>query len=470
VAQTQYPIPVLLDARGNPFEAMQPTNGVQAAPPGAILPNGAAYGPTYIIVDPGGGSVQLTDRDADFRAMPYADIQASQSPVAAVVGGMQRRLSLVPRRVFRRPARAESQNGRAKHPDIDEDNTLHDLLHKPAPGFGPGMLRQWQTLPWWVHGNSLLVKFRGNGPGTAPTELFPLDWRWAQAWSRIGTPVLMWATVQTGQWVWIRPSEVIHTMWASVAGPQGAWLGTSPLGQLGVTIKIDEAAAAFAASRFNNASRPGGVVTLPAGVMPQQVPEYTTQARNTIEGAYRGEDKAFRAAVLAGGATWMPWNTGNDEAQLTQTRQQDFLEVCGVYDQPFGAIFGTAGATAEGEAQRWKALKPWASAADEAMQTQLVDPEPEWAGLFVHSDFSEWLEADPLVVSDKMVEEFVANLRTRDEARKVLGLAPVDGGDNVFFSDLQPAVPQMAPGGKTPLPEGQVEQADAREISAFGRI
>lgn len=459
----QMPIPVLLNARGEPFESQVPsmTGRTYGQQPDV------EYGPTYIIVDPGGGRVQLTDRDAEFRAMPYADIHATQSPVAAVVGGMVRRLASVPRKVYRKPPRGRSQNGRPVTPEHDDANSLHDLLHRPSPGFGRMMLSQWQALPWLVNGNSLLVKFRGNGPGTAPTQLFPLDWRWAQAWARLGTPVLMWATVQTGQWVWIRPSEVVHTMWASVAGPQGAWLGTSPLSQLGVTIKIDEAAQAFAASRFNNASRPGGIVKLPPDVAVKQVPEYTKIARDSIEGAYRGEDKAFRVAVLAGGADWTPWQTGNDEAQLTQTRMQDIREVCAVLGQPFDAYFGTA-ATAEAEAQAYKALKPYKAAEDEALQRQLVDPEPEWADLFLRSDFSEWLEADPLVVSDKAVAEWVSGLVTLDEARAMLGRPPV-GGDkgSQFFTDNPAAA--VGPDGK-PLPPGAASMGTARDISSLGRI
>lgn len=449
-------VPQLLDARGNPmFSTTQP-------------PVDGGYGPTLILVDPGGGHVKLTDRDANFRSMPYADLHASQSLVAGVIEGMRRRLAMVQRKVYRRPSRGQSQNGKPKFPEVDEDNTLHDLLNRPAPGFGGMSLREWQALPFVVNGNSLLVKYRGDGPGTPPTEIFPLDWRYSQAWARIGTPVIMWATVQTGEWVWIKPSEVVHTMWSSVAGPQGAWLGTSPLAQLGVPIKIDEAAQAFAASRFNNASRPGGIVMLPETVKVQQVPEFATRARNSIEGAYQGEDKAFRTAVLAAGATWTPWETGNDEAQLVQTRQQDAVETCAVLGQPFAVYFGTAGATPEGEAQAWKALMPWARAMDDRMQAQLVDPEQAWVDLFVKSDFDEVLFGDPLVLSDKMAVEFEVGIRRLNEARHPLGLNPVPGGDR-FASEIAADTPVAGPDGQ-PVPPEQALLTQARTATAFERL
>lgn len=458
---SQLPVPVLLDAHGIPF-SQSPLGAYSTGQPSTD----PYSGPTLILVDPGGGQVRLTDRDADFRAMPYADIQATQGPVAAVIGGMMRRGAIIKRRVYRRPKRGKSQNGKPKQPEVDENNTLHDLLCNPAPGFGAMSLNEWQALPFYVNGNSLLVKFRAGGE--EPTEIFPLDWRYSQAWARLGTPVIMWGTVQTGEWVWIRPSEVVHTMWASVAGPQGAWLGTSPLAQLGVTIKIDEAAAAFAASRFNNASRPGGVVSLPANVNVQQVPEYTTRARDSIEGAYRGEDKAFRAAVLAGGATWQPWQTGNDEAQLTETRQHDSMEMCAVYGQPWAAYFGTSPATPENDAQAWKALMPWQYAMDDRLNAQLVYPEPVWKDLFIASDFDEQLFGDPLVLSDKMSTEYEVGLRKLNEARHKLGLNPVKGGDK-FISEMVQDNPELGPNGK-PLPEQEQVLASARTATALERL
>src|SRR5579871_1821416 len=111
----QFPVPVLLDARGNPF-SVSASGAYQSGPPapaGAYLQD-SALGPTLNLVEPGGGIVRLTDQDDMFRAMPYADVQASQAPIAAVVGGMVRRLSIVPRKVYRRPPRGASQNGKPK--------------------------------------------------------------------------------------------------------------------------------------------------------------------------------------------------------------------------------------------------------------------------------------------------------------------------------------------------------------------
>lgn len=452
---SQYPVSVLLESRGI------------ASPFGAFLPGTAvdSTAPTLVLVEPGGGRVGLTDQADQLRAMPYADVHASQPAIAAVVGAAVRRLALLPRKVYRKPPRAQSQNGKLKRPEVDEANTLHDLLQRPAPGFGRMTLTEWQVLSLFVNGNSLLVKFRARGEDTAPSEVFPLDWRWAQAWARLGTPVLMWGTVQTGEWVSIRPSEVVHTMWASVAGAQGAWLGTSPLTQLGVTIKIDEAAAAFAAARFNNQMRPGGVATLSPQVETRQVDDITTRVQAAIDKAYKGTDKAFKSVVLAGGTTLAPWPSVSDEAQLTQTRQYDYSEVCRVIGLPGNAA---SPATPEDDALTWKALMPWAAKADDCLNAQLVYPEPEWSDLFIRTDFDEALYGDPLVLSDKMAAEYEVGLRHLNEARHPLGLNPVDGGDR-FFSEIQQDNPQMGPGGQPMTPQQEALQ-NARTVESIDRL
>jgi HK97 family phage portal protein len=441
-----------------------------ASPAGSVMPGG--YGPTLILVEPGGGQVKLTDQDENLRAMPYADVHASQPAIASAVGAAVRRLALLPRKVYRKPAKGKSQNGRPMRPEHDVDNSLHDLLERPAPGFSRMSLTEWQALSLYVNGNSLLVKFRGDDADQEPQEVFPLDWRYAQAWARIGTPVVMWGTVQTGNWVSIAPSEVVHTAWASVAGPQGAWLGTSPLGQLGVTIKIDEAAQAFAAARFNNQIRPGGVASLSPEVDVRNVDNITTRVKAALDDAYKGTDKAFKNVVLAGGTTLAPWPSSSDEAQLVNTRQYDRGEVFEVIGLPANAA---SPSTPEDDALTWKALMPTAAMMDDRLNAQLVYPEPAWNGLFVKTDFDEALYGDPLVLSDKMAAEFDVGLRTLDEARHPLGLNPVPGRGGKFADEIlaedEPA-PTIGPDGK-PAPQQPLDQQltqNARLVETAERL
>lgn len=437
----QYPVGVLLDATGNPMRDYARVGAFQqpAAPPGAYLPSGG-YSATTIIVQPDGGRVELTPRNAHGHSMPYADVYSSQAPIAAVVSKMLRRLTILPRKVYQWPVgnRVVSmpkvgtrppRTRRAFPEEVgDPDNGLVSLLEWPGPGYGHVSLKEWQYLSLLVNGGSLLAKYRGNGPSEPPTQMLPLDWRFLQAWSRIGQPVIVWATVQTGQLKWINTSEVLFTAWSTVSGANGAWLCTSPLQQLGVTIKIDEAAQRYAAAHFKNAARPSTLITLPPEVDVRKAPELAARIEERIQESYGGVDEAFRAMVVGGGADAKPWGANAEEAQLVQTREQDFREVCAVYDMPFDAMFGQGAASAESGSEVWKALIPWAHLGDERFNAQVVHCEPEWRSqrLFVKTDFNEVLYGDPLVLSDKMCAEVTVGLRSINEGRVPLGLEPRD--------------------------------------------
>lgn len=425
MAAPQYPVGTLLDAYGNPFQTSVPAAMFQTpvAPPGAFLP--AGYGPTTIIVESGDGRVELTDRDNARRTISYADIYATQPAIGTVVNKLVRQISTLPLKVYQHPKFNASQNGKKKHPEEvgNPDHPLVKLLHEPAPGYDMVSLLEWITMPLYVHGNSLVGKFRAGGYGTPPTHLIPLDWRFLQAWARIGQPVMLWATVQTGVMKWIAPSETIYTAWTSPAGTNGAWLGTSPLHQLGVTIAIDEAAQSYARNHFKNAARPGGIITLPPSANVQKNEQLSDRLQKKADEMYAGVDKAFKVAVLGGGAEWKPWGQTADEAQLTETRQWDRAEIRDLFDlPPDGDTMAP-----ERDAQLYKTtLRKELVMIAARLNAQLVRPEPEWINerLFVKIDLTEALWGDPLVLSDKMAQEVSVGLRTRNEGRKALGLDP----------------------------------------------
>lgn len=427
--------------------------------------------PVLMVVEAGHGRVELTETDRR-RTISYADIFATQPALAAVVGRMMRRMASVPRKVYRMPVRGQSQNGRAKFPEEDQDNSLHDLLCNPAPGIGHMQLREWQTLSVLVHGSSLLAKYRGVGAAEAPTGMLPLDWRYLSAWASQGQPIVLWSTLQTGEVRSVLPLDVVYTSWTTVAGAAGAYIGTSPLQQLGTTVMIDEAAQAYAAAHFRNGARPSAIVTVPPGVNARNAPGIVDRLQAKAEELHGGIDNAFRIAVMGGGATIAPWGQTADEAQLVETRQVDRLEFCAVYDQHYAALFATeATLTPEVNALGWKDLAPWLAMMDDRLNAQLVYPEPEWsdAGLFVASDLNEVIYGDPIVLSDKMVAEYLAGLRKLDEARAPLGLDPVpDGSGDRFFSPAPPTAPGDTGNADTAAEQAAV--ADAQAIRGITRV
>jgi len=468
----------LLDA-GPIFNQGTPT--VTYAPP---APGGGYVGGTTILVQPNGGRVELTEHDSEVRMMSYADGWASQAPIAAVIEKMRRRIAALPRKVYQHapgdrtismPAvgTAASRTRKALPEHIDDpSNGLCQLLWHPLEGYGPMALAEWQYLSLFVNGGSLLAKYRGNGPTEPTTEFVPLDWRYLQAWARLGHPLMAWATTQTGQWEWLLPSEALFTSWSTVAGAQGAWFCTSPLEQLSVTIKIDEAAQRYAAAYFKNGARPSGFVSLDKEVNTRQQPTIVDRLQKKAEENYGGVDNAFRVAVLGGGATWQQAGDSAQEAQMLQTREIDFRETCAVFDMPYDAMFGTMAATPEGEAQVWKAVGNWAKLGDDRFNAQVVDSEPVWANqrFFVKTDLNEVLFGDPLILSDKMVAEVLAGIRTVDEARDTLGLSARGGASDDLLSDKDALGSGPDGGGGAPVSPEKEATTEARTIKAINSV
>jgi phage portal protein BeeE len=185
-------------------------------------------------------------------------------------------------------------------------------------------------------------------------------------------------------------------------------------------------------------------------------------------------DKAFKIAVLGGGAEWKPWGQTAEEAQLTATRAWDWAEIRDLYDLPPTGDTNNP----EADAQLYKTtLRPHFDMIADRYNAQLVHPEREWcdAGLFVKFDMSEALWGDPLVLSDKMVAEVLSELRTVDEARVPLGLQPRGGNADKLPSELTdpttvPPGGSTMPGGAPPLsPEDQATK-EARMISAINKV
>lgn len=357
------------------------------------------------------------------RMVSFSTIYSTQPVVAAVVNKLVRQLSTIPLKVYRLTAGGDRERVR--------DHPLETLLRRPAPRRGPVHLKQWMTLPTLIHGNSLIAKYRMDPEGP-PTELIPLDWRHLSAWATHGGPVEFWQTTQTGQTRYINVGETVHFAWES---PNGE-IGVSPLEQLGVSVRLEDAAQRFATASFWNSARPSGALVLPEGQV--LTPDQREELRAQIKAMHGGVDNAFRVALLTGGMDWKPMSFSAQEAELINARELNRAEICFVYDVKPTVIgdltHGTYSNVEELNKDLFKTtLRPWAAMIEEVIQAQLIDPEPEWAGLFVEFDLNEQLKGDIERRAPALRGYVEAGIMTRNEARKIENLPSLDGGDELMF-------------------------------------
>lgn len=389
------------------------------------------------------------DEDTDARLISYADVYNTQPVVAAAINKLTRQGSTLPLKVYSRKENGERDRV-VGHP-------LEQLLRQPVGRRGPVHWKQWVLMPLLTHGNSVIAKFRAD-PDGPPTALLPVSWPFIEAYAPEGAPVEWWATTQTGERRWLKVEDTIHFAWES---PQGE-IGTSPLRQLGITIQIEDAAQRYARGILKNAARPSGAIQMPDGVVLDA--DIRAEMRSDLERLYSGVDNAGRPVLLPGGAKWEAMSHSAHEAELINQRKLDREEIAMVYDLPGPLIgdleHGTYSNVTELHKQLYKSvLRPWLTLIEETIQAHLIDPEPDWAGLFVEFDLGEQLRGDPIELASALQTQVDAGIMTRNEARKFLNLPrdPNPQADQLFFAannqapigdaptDPEPAVPPQLP-------------------------
>lgn len=374
------------------------------------------------------------DSGAEARLISYADVYNTQPVVAAAVNKLTRQGATLPLKVYVRKDNGERDRV-VGHP-------LEKLLRQPLSRRGPVHWKQWVLMPLLVHGNAVLAKYRAD-PNGPPTALIPVSWPFIEAYSPQGAPVEWWATLQTGERRWLKVEDSIHFAWQS---PDNE-IGTSPLRQLGVTIQIEDAAQRYAKGILKNAARPSGAIQMPDGVVLDA--DIRKEMRADLERLYSGVDNAGRPVLLPGGAKWEAMSHSAHEAELINQRKLDREEIAMVYDLPGPLIgdleHGTYSNVTELNKQLYKSvLRPWLTLVEETIQAHLIDPEPDWAGLFVEFELGEVLKGDPKDLAEALKIQVEAGLITRNEARKFLNMP----------RDLSPEADQLTMNANNQAPIG----------------
>ena len=366
-----------------------------------------------------------THDNSAFTNVPFDVLYRTQPVVASVVNKLARQISTTPLIVYR--VDEEGDHTRIRPDSYDPGSSLAQLLQRPTPRCGPVHFLQWISLPSLIYGNSLLAKFRKNGRLSPPTELIPMDWRYIQAYAYLGGPVETWQTSQLGTPLFVDVDQTTHFAWGNPSGP----IGVSPLQQLAVSLRLEDAAQRWQTSSFKNSARPASAVSLPPGANPS--PDQMKMMRESLNEVHGGVDNAYKVALLAPGATWQQMGFNMQEAELMAARKFNRDEVCMVYDVKPSHIgdMSTPGAgygsVVEVNRDLYRTtLRPWFRMIEDVIEVQLIQDEPDWAGLHVEFDMSEMLIGEPEALATQLVSEVDHGLRTHNEGRKKLRLPRVE--------------------------------------------
>jgi phage portal protein BeeE len=374
---------------------------------------------------PGGRSITLTGDG--WRTISYERVYRTQP----LVGTAAKRLTEAVARAPLHLNRFLDGDARQR----ERDHPAARLLTRPRPGRGGFHLRWEIALSLYVHGHYIGWK-RRPGRGAPPSEVWTLDWRFIVP-HRIGTagPIIAWEWLGDGipgleRGTKIDPADVISI---GFGAPSGSEVGVSPLEQLGVTLRLDDAVRRHAEASFANGTRFGALVRLHKDIDADKV--MRDGLRQELIDAHGGVDQAFRPAILGGGVEDIETLSQSAvEAELINQRKVNRDEVAAVYGGAIGPLLGAL------EAANYASIKEFhrilyvtvlpgpLDLIAAGVQANLIDGEPAWSGegLFAEFNLDNVLRGDTKERWDTYAVALGCGGLTLNDVRRKENLAPYD--------------------------------------------
>jgi HK97 family phage portal protein len=305
-----------------------------------------------------------------------------------------------------------------------------------------------------VHGNSVTEILSG---ASEKIQFIPRDWRYTVPMMPFRDTIDGWTfNVDSSDYRVERSvDDTLHVAWWSPAGP----IGTSPLQQLGVSLRIEDAAQRHQEAMFLNGARPPSAIQASdeyLGLDRSEREQAMAQLRQDITDIYSTPENAGRPALLPPGLTWNSIGHTSQEAELVEQRKISREEVAGVYMIPPPMLGILERATYSNiETQRemtyTDCLGPPLVLIEQVVNSQIIMALLREDDVFVEFDFAGVLRGDRLQEIAAIRDAIATALMTPNEGRDVLNMqrSALDGMDTFYlpFNNLQPV-------GSPPVPTG----------------
>lgn len=310
------------------------------------------------------------------------------------------------------------------------EGSLYDLLERPwntrtAPVIQDGnkvVLIQAVITYALVHGFNVMVKdheLEGGGRSLSPTGLIPTSpYNWSPRF-RDGK-FLYWEWRTPKGTIPVAPEEVwVFAPWG--VGPGG--LPSSPFEALRTTLLAEDATQRAVIKSFERGARPSGFIAF------QNEVNNRRELREEVDEEYGGLDNYAKIAMLDQGATWQTMGGSFVESELIDLRKLNREEVAAVINvpQPSVGILDRAtfsNVTEQHMMEYMDTYGPPAVLLEESFKGQVINPEPEWRGMYIEFNFREVLRGDPIREQDSLVKSGGRPFMTLNEQRSRVNLRP----------------------------------------------
>lgn len=268
-----------------------------------------------------------------------------------------------------------------------------------------------------VYGNALweIVESLGGG---LPRQLVQLPWRDVIVHDDTGE--LEYEIVQRfGRSRRLRADSVVHFgLGADAESP----VEVSPLESCRYTLALHEAVVRHLISYFANSARTSGHLKVD-----RLTPERAKEIRDMIAELYASPENAGRVMVTSG--EWQSTSDSPDHSQVVELVRLSREEIAATYGVPPPVV----GILEQAIKSNVKELREqflrdgigiWAGDFESELQAQLIDPRPQWAGLFAEFQLAEALRPD--LEARSSVYQRLQPYFTVDEIRGFENMRPLD--------------------------------------------
>lgn len=216
----------------------------------------------------------------------------------------------------------------------------------------------------------------------------------------------------------------------------------------------------YAAKFFENDATPGGVVTIPGKLTPEQAVEFKKKWQGQFTGANR-----HKTAVLDNGSDYKRGEAQNDKAQFVETYRECALQICRLWRMPphkVGILDKATFSNIEQQSLEFvtDTLLPWLVAWEQGISRQLIGNDDEY---FAEHNVSGLLRGDIAARYNAYAIGRQWGWLSADDIRSLENMNPLPDGDGQVY--LQPL--NMGPAGIPTAQRAAFEAVIARELNSY---
>lgn len=242
----------------------------------------------------------------------------------------------------------------------------------------------------------------------------------------------------------IPAEEIIHDRMTCLFHPL---IGVAPIYAAGWAATMGNKIVSNSAQFFANLSRPSGILTAPGHIAQETADRIKTAWQTNYGGQNVG-----KIAVMGDGLEFKEMSVPAEQAQLVEQLKWTIMDIARCFHVPEFKVGGTipAGATIETLNQIYyndclqSLIENLELCLDEGLEL------PFYLG--VQLDLDNLLRMDSGARSKQVTDEAKGAIRTIDEARAILGLRPILGGDTAYMQQQNFSLAALAKRDALPDP------------------